>query len=119
MMNNMPNSLENLPKSNPFVVPEGYFDNLTARVMDKLPESDATINVVMKPRRNYFRIALSTAAVACFAVFGAVVFWQKANQNEASDAVVAANVDASDDAEQSADYIIMDNEMLYSYLSEY
>jgi hypothetical protein len=30
--------LENVNKNNPFTVPEGYFENLTTRIMDTLPE---------------------------------------------------------------------------------
>ncbi len=30
--------LENIEKKNPFTVPEGYFNNLTAQIMDSLPE---------------------------------------------------------------------------------
>lgn len=38
-MNTDKTSLENIDKKNPFKVPEGYFDNLTTRIMDSLPDT--------------------------------------------------------------------------------
>jgi len=32
--------LKNVGKGNPFRTPEGYFDNLTSEIMNKLPEKD-------------------------------------------------------------------------------
>lgn len=59
-------------KKVPFTVPEGYFDNLTARVMANLPQENSNvISLNVGKKRSYWK-EITTVAAACIA--GAIVF---------------------------------------------
>lgn len=55
-------------EGNPFIVPEGYFDNLTARVMDSLPKEE-------KRRRYRLFTPMSWAAAAASVVLLFGTYW--------------------------------------------
>ena len=89
-------------KSNPFKVPEGYFENIEKRVMDNLPEIDTSSKTVAKEIPLWKRLRPYVAAAAFFGVM--------------------ANVSAiahSDDynIDKAVDYVMMDNEDFYAYLA--
>ena len=107
---------EKLGHTNPFRVPEGYFDQLTSQVMSQLPERCQKSRVISL-RKWYY----AAACVAAVAIMGfTFLFHQEAEGGEQP--VVASvetnNIDNSyiDDA---ADYAMLDNSEIYAYLADY
>lgn len=114
-------------KTNPFKVPEGYFENLEKRVMDRLPEVDTPSRTVAREIPLWRRISPYVAAAAFFGVMaGGYLFYHDSNAdaplpvNKVS--AVSANVSSishNDDynIDKAADYAMMDNEDFYAYLA--
>lgn len=111
--------------SNPMRVPEGYFDNLTQRIMDQLPEVDetATNTVALKPRKSTRWIGWTMAAAACIAL--AVMVAPKLWTNDTTltgpeTALVSTDNDMDQQyEEQILEYAMVDNTDIYAYLSGY
>ncbi len=124
----MKNIESNTKPTNPFRVPEGYFDQLKLEIMAKvsaeataIAEANATEGakvVEMEPtttRHRLLRPIIGVAASVCVAIFGVSVYMHNAGAG-ASVAEESAQTEmlfASDDA---SDYIMMDNEDIYRYL---
>ena len=114
----------NLPQNqdNPFRVPEGYFESLTERVMQQIPEESAEKVAVTIPlwRRFGFRVAAAVififVGVGSFYLFHQNVEAQQNTQATASVEVVNHNQSATT-IDQVADYIMCDNHDMYAYLS--
>ncbi len=110
-------------KENPFRVPEGYFDSLSQRVMDNIPNNQVVIMPVNErsPFKGWRKYAAAAAVVA--ALFGAGLFYNNADsglsqgQNEAGNAVAVANSSTDDNFDAVADYIMADECDLYAYMS--
>lgn len=111
---------EKVGKRNPFRVPEGYFDNLTAQVMQNLPEQPKrrTKSVFMRP------VFYAAASVCALLVAGAVWMWQ-ANGETSTDTVQAQAVVQPQQQEvsgeymdEAVDYMMLDNHEIYAYLAE-
>ena len=112
---------EKVGKQNPFRVPEGYFDNLTAQVMQNLPEQPKrrTKSVFMRP------VFYAAASVCALLVAGATWMWQPAADGTTTDTVQAQAVDQpqqqemnSEYVEDAVDYMMLDNHEIYAYLAE-
>lgn len=106
-------------KKNPFTVPEGYFEQLTAQVMDRLPEKKPAKVAVMKRLRPW----LYAAACVCAGVFiAAIAFNNQAEEvmPRQQQPVIAMQDDTdyySDSyIEEAADYAMIDDQEIYSYL---
>lgn len=113
--------LEEISRSNPFTVPDGYFEKLQANVMSRLPE-ETREQSVSAPKK-FIHLSwrpFAAAAVVCGVLLGAATYWHNVNtQSAEANALAATEAYDLNDTEISSDYIIMDNEMLYSFLSEY
>lgn len=113
--------LEDFSRSNPFTVPDGYFEKLQADVMSRLPEEPQKTSA--PAHRRYVLLSwkpIAAAAVVCAMLFGTITYWRNVNaQDTEANVLASSEYDALNDTEISSDYIIMDNEMLYSFLSEY
>lgn len=109
-------------ESNPFKVPEGYFETLNARIMKNVTEQ-ATLTQekkTVKAKRVSFHPFRWAAACACVLVIGgsALIFMDKQNKEQDVTASVQQNY-ASDDAfNQAADYTMLDNHDMYQMLAE-
>ena len=114
---------EKVGKRNPFRVPEGYFENLTAQVMQSLPEQPKrrAKSIFMRP------VFYAAASVCALMVVGAAWMWRPASDATSADAAsVHANVssqplqqDASEIYfDEAADYMMLDNHDIYAYLAE-
>lgn len=108
-------------RENPFTVPDGYFSSFTSRMMEQLPEHEP---VELKPRTArphiLLRRILYAAACLCVAVSGVAVYWTESGRQQADTAHPrqAVQAAASDSyVEQVADYTMMDNSDIYTYLS--
>ena len=103
-------------KRNPFVVPEGYFEQLTDQVMQSLPERRPRAKTV------WLRPVLYAAASVCALFVCATVWlsWPKSSQpgqKEVAEAVQQHPDDAYFD--EAADYMMLDNQDIYACLADY
>lgn len=113
-------------KRNPFSVPEGYFEQLTERVMANIPETpkeeagERSGKVVVMPSRRPNRwIGWSVAAAACIAV---AILFTSIPQSTAIDTKNTAKVSQQDQVDEQyeqdvIEYAMIDNSDIYSYLS--
>lgn len=103
---------EKFGQQNPFRVPEGYFDQLTERVMNQLPESRHESRVVRL--RSWFYAA---ACVAALAVTGLTYHFHQQAEEQAMVASVDTNTDNTY-IDEAADYAMLDNTEIYACLAE-
>ena len=111
---------EKVGKRNPFRVPEGYFEGLTDQVMINLPEQPKrrAKSVFMRP------VFYAAASVCALLIAGAA--WMMRPSQEMSTAAVQAQAVAqpqqTDNSEayfdEAADYMMLDNHEIYTYLAE-
>ncbi len=119
----MPNEDYKLPPfQDSFKVPDGYFDTLTERIMEKIPEESASEKAVSVNmwRRYSFRAAAAVALVVIG--IGTYSLFQKnetyePRQQTAAVAEKQTNGQSAEAIDQVADYIMCDNHDLYAYLS--
>ena len=115
--------LDQHPQHNPFTVPDDYFDTLTARIMEKIPEQPSQKSVELKPRRNKRWIGWTIAAAACvaIAIFFVNVFDTKTPTAISSQATAMLDTDDFSYDEQYQqdvlEYAMVDNNDIYSYLA--
>ena len=115
---------ERFGKENPFKVPEGYFDHLTERIMENLPEQEIRVFDIRSRQTLWQKLPLRkiAAAVAVVALLGGGSFW--ALQHEGDSKMVAhakqheQKAVSSEDAafNEMADYAMIDNEAIYASL---
>lgn len=115
---------ERFGKENPFKVPDGYFDHLTERIMENLPEQEVRVIDIRSRQTLWQKLPLRkiAAAVAVVALLGGGSFW--ALQHEGNSKVVAhakqheQKAVSSEDAafNEMADYAMIDNETIYASL---
>lgn len=110
----------------PFKVPEGYFDTLCDRIMERLPEQE-------KPRRTFLmrlmtlralRHAIATAAaclVAAVIIQTSVHYYRSLQKNETISAAITEEIikEYQDEeyVEQALDYAMIDNHEIAIYLT--
>ena len=106
---------------NPFVVPEGYFDQLTAQVMQKIEaEEEQKKTRKAKPAiLRTLRPLLYAAACTCIALFG-VAIYQHLNHEVSETQELQSNIVVTDYTdsyiEECADYAMLDNDDIYASL---
>ena len=113
-----------ITNDNPFRVPEGYFDRLTADVMARLPERQSENPKEEKTARRIQlrRSWLAAASVAVIAIVGTLVYFNKLNPADTADKQVAAVAAPVSDSyiDEAADYLMIDHQDIYACLtSEY
>ena len=103
-----------MSRENHFRVPDGYFDQLTADVMARLPEKS-------KPaKRVFLRPLLAAASVACVALIAVGVYFNRSNMSvETEEQVAAVTVAPLSESyiDDAADYVMMDHKDIYAYLA--
>ena len=121
--------INNQSKRNPFTVPDGYFENLTARVMANIPEveteekvSENNAKIVsMEPRKSSRKwMGWSIAAAACIAV--AALFITIPNKTDGVGVNQMAQTETSNSydseyQEEILEYAMVDNTDIYNYLA--
>lgn len=115
---------ERFGKENPFKVPDGYFDHLTEKIMENLPEQEIRVIDIRSRQTLWQKLPLRkiAAAVAVVALLGGGSFW--ALQHEGDSKMVAhakqheQKAVSSEDAafNEMADYAMIDNETIYASL---
>ncbi len=105
-------------KKNPFRVPEGYFDNLTAQVMDRLPEDSGKKVVTMKPSLIVrLRPVLYVAACLFIAVLSFAVYLDKTGEGSEEQMMAEQVPSYESNFEDVADYVMVDNYEIYACLT--
>lgn len=106
---------------NPFRVPEGYFDNFAAQMMDKLPDREPVAIPARGSRLRVLRPMLYAAACICVVVFCLAAYFTKTFYTEPSNNDIAATINhapySSTYEDEIIDYAMMDNTDIYAYLS--
>ena len=101
--------------TNPFSVPEGYFDTLAERLAQRLPAQKAVV-IAMQPRWYRYRKALLGAACSLGVMLAVGSLYRHTGTRPQP---VAVQVQAQDQVmEELADYAMLDNEAIYASLSE-
>lgn len=106
----------------PFRVPDGYFDNFTTLMMDKLPpQEEAKVVPMRRSHSAAWRTIVSVAACFCVAVFGVTIYYGKSLIDDRSQehATIASNYHkaaAYTYEDEVVDYAMMDNMDIYAYL---
>ncbi len=98
-------------RENPFRVPEGYFDNLAAEVMQKLPEQPSQ-RVSQRPRRWWMY-----AAACLVGVLLTTTAYFVAHDSVTVSQPVATVVPTESYVEEAADYVMADNSDIYACLT--
>ena len=106
---------------NPFIVPEGYFDSLTDRIMQNLPQKEevkvAERRTIRRPYLRWAAVSLATIGIGLTAYLSAVKNNGGAIEGNPAPQQTAANISAEDNLDQMADYMMLDQEDLYAYLA--
>ena len=104
---------EKVGRENPFRVPEGYFDQLSARVMEQLPERQRKSRLVQL-RPWYY----AAACVAAVAVMGLTFHFHAGTGQSSAVAYAETNTDNTY-IDEAADYAMLDNNEIYACLADY
>ena len=109
-------------KEQPFRVPEGYFDSFADQFMAQLPERET--RVVALPIRSRWQSTRRWVAAACLTalVVGAGVwgFLRTPDAQPSSTPAMQMAVSSyNTEIDQAADYVMMENEDFYAYVSDY
>lgn len=103
-------------KANPFCVPEGYFDNLTQQIMERLPEHEK--QQVKEVSLRKFMRPLAYAASLIVAVFTVTTLINQNNMDDSENMMQmsASNANADTYSDDIVDYIMIDNMDIYACL---
>ncbi len=105
-------------KKNSFRVPEGYFENLTAQVIQHLPEQAGAKVVEMRPTIfEKLRPVLYVAACLAIAVFSLAIYLDRVEDVSEQQVVVENTVSGDQYFEEVADYAMIDNYEIYACLT--
>ena len=108
--------------SDPFKVPEGYFDTFCDRVMSQLPEPQQTIRRTLIPR--FWRYAVAIVVVGVIASVGVLVPHFRHNQdtqlasNQEEMDIERLMIEDEDYFNYVLDYSMVDNNDIAYYLTE-
>ena len=133
MMNEEKYIKEKMGTKNPFTVPEGYFEQLSDRIMSRLPGQDehtvtdanTMLDAQQKPARTHrLRPWLAAASIAALVAVGATLFFGQKSAStitqENDEALFATNYygDTYSDTyiEEEANYAMVDNQDIYAFL---
>lgn len=102
---------------NPFKVPDGYFDNFTQELMEKLPEKNAALTIRRKPVVRAWMYAAASVVVAVFTISAYFLFSQKDDAQAAQFAdSQASSVITESYVDDAVDYAMLDNHEIYAAL---
>ena len=117
------NILRKVGTGNSFKAPEGYFENLTSEVMNKLPEREKPASDIRREPTTWERVKPWTYMAAMFIGAALIIRVASGNHQPTIDEVAATEV--TDSGNISDQYInaaldgsMMDDYSLYVYLSD-
>ena len=123
MNNERITTLDTLSKSNPFTVPEGYFDNLTQRVMANIDAQSQENVVVLKPTKHtHWKVWASGIAACAVGALLCINLIDKEQPTIQKTAMLNNHIEESysyDEQYQKEvmDYAMVDYNDVYNYLS--
>ena len=117
--------IEKVGKENPFKVPEGYFDTLSSQIMAKVEAEGVAPRDIKAGKEKRAKVVwlrpVLYAAASVWALFISVVAYQSHSDKGTAaptQTVVANNQMLMDDYfDEAADYVMLDNQDIYAYLS--
>ena len=117
--------LKKLGKENSFKVPEGYFENLTSEVMNKLPEKEK-VTLKEEPVSTWTRLKPLLYLAAMFVGAALIIRVASSDHKPVADDIAVAVTAMEADTEQVSDEMIdvaldramLDDYSLYVYLSD-
>lgn len=104
---------------NHFQVPEGYFDNLAASVMQHIPDGQAKIVKMQTPAWRRHIVAISAAAASVAAAV-CLVFALESNPAHSPSHLAAQHAPMQQDnsnIDAMVNYTMLDNDDMYAYMS--
>ena len=108
-------------KKNPFTVPEGYFDSLTARVMENIPANETKIISIAPKRRSHWMQWSGLVAACMVGALVCVNVFNKSNPDDSSQLMSKMNTaDVTYEEtyqEDALNYAMVDYNDVYNYLS--
>lgn len=117
------NLKEMFGRENSFKVPENYFETLADNIISQLPEESSARVVKMSVWKKY-RVHLLAAACVLSVLFSAGIYVSvKENTKEAQVfdktrvEVAETTIEAEDAFDEMADYVMIDKEDMYAYIS--
>ena len=104
---------------NPFRVPEGYFDALPQRVMERIKE-EGQAEQPKRRRKSRFFIRLTAAAVLTgfFSLAGLMIYEQSHPLTSSQAPTALASAQEMEFADELLDYAMLDNNDIEYYLTE-
>lgn len=104
---------------NPFRVPEGYFDTLPQRVMERIKE-EGQAGQPKRRRKSRFFIRLTAAAVLTgfFSLAGLMMYEQSHPLTSSQAPTALASAQEMEFADELLDYAMLDNNDIEYYLTE-
>ena len=116
---------EHFGKSQPFSVPEHYFEDFSSRLMARLPEHKAATAIPVQPKmsaRRRWLPMVAAAAVVGLLVIGAAVQFSKEDAPQSVARTAPVETAPTESAygvslDELADYAMLDNEDIYAYVS--
>ena len=117
---------ERVGMRNPFQVPEGYFDSFADRMMQQLPERPVSVEASPKVRKPALTVRMRPwlyAAACALVLVVSVWLWQSQPDTSVATqpaAQLAVQQEQTSDAtfDEAADYMMIDNQDIYTYLAE-
>lgn len=116
---------------NPFVVPEGYFENFTSRMMDRVKSEGLMTSETPATRRTVVKLQLwqkwsryaAVAAIVVASFAGGWFFYQQSARNDVGEQFMAQGDQGDfyyteDDLNAALDYELVDNDQIAYYLTE-
>ena len=119
---------ERFGKGNPFRVPEGYFDQLTDRVMAQLPEREQQAEKISlsdrHPKSRLVALRPWLYAAACtvaVVVMGLTFYSHDVAEEQPLASTSTTNTTTNTESQyidEAADYVMLDNAEIYACLAE-
>lgn len=108
-----------MSRENHFRVPDGYFDQLTADVMSRLPECESVVELKPVAKRVFLRPLLAAASVVVVALVAVGVYFNRnAASPEGEEQMATVSTIVSDSyIDDAADYMMMDHQDIYACLT--
>lgn len=103
-------NLEDYNRKEPFKVPEGYFESLSSRVMDNLPEQ----KTVIIPQKQGFRYLFYAAAIFIGFIVCSGLLYTYSDSEEVRDMAIQDSIYM----DEMMNYTMMDYFTIHQYLTD-